>query len=548
MGSRMAIRRSSSLIGCALLFALLLATAAAPATAQEQPRKGAVVQGTVTKAANGEPLRNAVVELESRDDGGVNYRTISDANGKFSLTNIAAGNYELSARRNGYATQTYAVNGGPALVLQAGQQLRDVLFRLPEPAAISGRVTDENGEALADAEVQAMTRRKVRGASKLVPVATAKSDDRGEFRIAGLYPGSYVVKVTPEDPASLDPMGKYVDQVAFPGYVPTYYPNSPEPQQAIPIELKWAQEVPISISVAAVATYNVSGKVAGNAAGLPSVILKPAHTFGSPQSYEAAIGAGGRFTFNHVVPGDYVLSASTRSTGVPYSARMAVQVGGGDINGITLNLEAPMRLSGRLVVDSAIKFPMHMAIQLVPTDDEEIGAFIAEVKSDGTFSIPNVPVGPYTLSTTALPDEYYIRSITLGRDDVTRGLQLTTESAAQPLQVTLSPSGGRIEGAVTDANNKSIGGAQVAVLEESATASANPDLNYTVTDQHGRFVVHGVRPGSYRILAWQSGTPNAPQDAQSAQQFMDSGHALKVEPNGVYQLSVTTLPRSDSGQ
>jgi protocatechuate 3,4-dioxygenase beta subunit len=544
-GSCMSNRIFSRFCAFVLLVLAILSTAV---SAQEQGRQGAFVQGTVTKAASGEPLRGAVVELESRDAGGVSYRTLSDASGKFSITSVNPGNYELSARHNGYATQSYAANGSAGMSIRAGQQVKDILFRLPEPAAISGKVTDENGEALADAQIQAMTRRKVRGASRLAPVATAKSDDRGEFRIAGLYPGTYVVKVTAEDPASLDVAGKYVDQVAFPGYVPTFYPNSPEIQQAIPIELKWGQEVPISVSVAAVATFDVSGRVMGNSGGVPSVMLKPAHSFGSLQTYEATIGTGGRFTFQHVVPGDYVLSALTRSTGAPYSARMPIQVGAADVSGITLNMEPPSKLSGRVVFESALKPPINMALQLVPSDDDEIGAFIAQVGADGSFSIPNVPPGPYTVSMTALPDEYYVKSVTLGRDDVTHGIQLTREAASQPLQVTLSPAGGRIEGAVTDVNNKSVGGAQVALLAEAGNAPADSGLDYTVTDQQGRFVLHGVRPGSYRILAWQSSTPNAPADTQSAQQMIDSGKPLKVDPNGVYEISVTALPRTDMGQ
>jgi protocatechuate 3,4-dioxygenase beta subunit len=74
----------------------------------------------------------------------------TDETGRFSFQSLHPGRYSLTADRAGYARQTYGARGsstsGTPLVLVAGQQLKDILFRLAPAALISGRVLDEEGE------------------------------------------------------------------------------------------------------------------------------------------------------------------------------------------------------------------------------------------------------------------------------------------------------------------------------------------------------------------------------------------------------------------
>src|SRR5690242_9005415 len=72
--------------------------------------RAATVQGKVTKAASGEPIKNALVELQTRDANGTSYRTLSDAEGHFLLKDVLPGRYVLTAERPGFMLQSYTVD------------------------------------------------------------------------------------------------------------------------------------------------------------------------------------------------------------------------------------------------------------------------------------------------------------------------------------------------------------------------------------------------------------------------------------------------------
>lgn len=510
--------------------------------------RAATVQGKVTKAASGEPIKNALVELQARDANGTSYRTLSDAEGHFLLKDVLPGRYVLTAERPGFMLQSYTVDSVPTEVnLRAGQDLTDAWFRLNEPAVMSGHVSDENGDPMIHATAQALSRRRVQGVSKLVPVKSSETDDRGDFRIGGLHPGTYLVKVTPQDPVAFDGAGKYVDQAIFAGYVPTYYPNSYDPQQATPIQLTWGQEVPLSLSLWPVKTYTVSGRLlVQGSADVPSVVLRSAHGFGGGITYQADLQAGRRFQFRHVVPGEYVLSAMSRGAGEMLSGRQTVLVADTDISGLSLALEQPFTITGRVTVDTAIKEWSSMAVQLIPEDDDEASAYVSAVGRDGTFSMKNLQNGSYRIATTGLPGDFYLKSVTLGHDEVISGLTLSNESATQSLQLTLSSAGGHVQGVVTE-DDKAVGGAHVLLIPEQPHPGWTEALGQAVADQQGKYSLYGLPPGGYKIVAWPSGSTQAPEDLQAARQN-SSAKSVKVEPNGAYQINISTIQNEHSGQ
>lgn len=88
------------------LAAVALAAATIPAAAQEGD---VTLRGHVVDAATGQPLANATVEIESVDRG-----TITDVQGRFFLTGLRAGTYEVVIGRLGYEerTQSVAVSAG----------------------------------------------------------------------------------------------------------------------------------------------------------------------------------------------------------------------------------------------------------------------------------------------------------------------------------------------------------------------------------------------------------------------------------------------------
>jgi hypothetical protein len=112
--------------------------------------------------------------------------------GQFWFPSLADGQYVLSATRAGYAQTIYGQwrHGGSAQLIEVkGDSTSFAELRLLKLGAISGRVVDENRVGLAGNNVIAY-----QSALPLRQVTSAKTDDRGIFRLFGLLPGRYYVR------------------------------------------------------------------------------------------------------------------------------------------------------------------------------------------------------------------------------------------------------------------------------------------------------------------------------------------------------------------
>jgi hypothetical protein len=140
------------------------------------------ISGKVIADDTGDPVRNARVELTGPQAAQV---TLTDADGRFALTAPSGGRYSVAASKTGFARSD--------ATLAIGAQA--IEMRLRRSVAISGRVLDEFGDPVSGARVAAQTQEQS-SAERATPVATTDSDDRGDYRLAGLPAGTYVVSVT----------------------------------------------------------------------------------------------------------------------------------------------------------------------------------------------------------------------------------------------------------------------------------------------------------------------------------------------------------------
>jgi hypothetical protein len=160
----------------------------------------ATLRGRVVAADTGQPLRKAQVRIfaaELRE----NRMATTDADGKYEFKELPAGRYNVSASKGSYVVLQYGQQrpfeaGRPVEILDR-QTVEKVDFALPRGGVITGRILDEFGEPLADAQVAAQRYQNMGGRRRLVPAGRpAMTNDIGEFRLFAIPPGQYYLSAT----------------------------------------------------------------------------------------------------------------------------------------------------------------------------------------------------------------------------------------------------------------------------------------------------------------------------------------------------------------
>ena len=548
----------------ALALALLLYAVPQKGKQPAEPSaQTATIEGRVLKAGTDEPLKKAWLTLYRVEGERRPSTTSTDASGRFILKDVEPGRYQLWALRNGYVEQAYGQRGsersGTTLTLAPGQTLSDIVFRLVPAAVISGRVFDEEAEPVAGAIVQAMRYRYLEGKRELVPSGMDRSDDQGEYRIFGLAPGQYYV--------SANFMAGRMGPVALvgaaggkeeEGYPPTYYPGTNDPARATPLELRAGEQVSgIDISFIPTRAVRVRGRVFNAVTGQPGrdvmVVLYPRESgqqrFMSRHD-ELVEDAQGAFELAGITPGSYTLEAHWWSEGKNYTARMPLEVGTSDVDGISLVINPGVPLSGHVRVEGEAEVKLaelHVFLNSL-AESVEYGGQDAAVKADGTFLLPNVPEGEYRIDLWRIPEDCYLKSARLGSEDVLEsGLKLGAGQASGTLELVISSAAGRIEGSVVNQDRQPIPGTHVVLVPEPARRSQARLYKETTSDQYGQFVLRGIPPGDYKLFAWEQVESGAYYDPEFLKPYEDRGEAVRVAAGSRQTVQLQLIP-AESGR
>lgn len=573
-----------------LAFLLLGVSLTAQQPAETPPAKCSI-EGQVVRAGTGEPLKKARVILrkaEGRDQQPNS--AVTGLDGRFLLKDIEPGRYRLLAGRNGYVRQEYGQRGprspGTILTLAPGQQLRDLVFRLTPGAVIAGRVYDEEGEAVPGARIEALQYGYSQNKRQLFPAGRGATNDRGDYRLFGLAPGRYYISSTYTPGMAWGMMGgmSYRQSEGMSGssdeesYVPTYYPGTGDPAQAVPLEVQAGDEVGgIDFVLLPTRAVKVRGRVSNSITGKPSrdisIWLFPRETRVWMFSFENRARVDetrGTFELARVVPGSYYLMAGwyNEEDRQFYTARLPIDVGSTNLEGVELVIGRGLQVAGRLQVEapgamgrtsaqaqatgagreqkSAQLELGELRVGLRPRDSiPQMGGQGGRLKEDGSFLLENVPVGEYTVGVYQrgeLPEDYYLKSARLsGVNVLEEGLNLSGP-VRDTLELVLSPRGGRVEGAVLTQEGQPFGGARVVLVPEPPRRQRTELYKTAATDQYGRFTLRGVPPGEYKLFAWEEVETGAYQDPDFLRPYEERGKAVRVEEGARLGAELKLIP------
>src|SRR5271155_3738104 len=352
-------------LGLAYLLTLLLGSGAllaqTPAGDTAQSTR-AVVAGLVTKDPGSEPVKKALIELiaESQNDG-ANYTALTGVDGGFRIENVVPGRYRLFVERTGYQEidKHQRRSEGRVLTLTAGEELKDLSIRLQAAAVVEGRVTDEDGDPMPEAQVAVLRQTFVAGRSHWEQAGAERTNDLGEYRIPSLAAGNYFVSVTPppdfrsliETSGNVAKASNGASSDKPAAYQTTYYPGTRDRSQAAPIQLHAGDDFPVNFSLTPNPSLTIRGSVVNLPPGTTAAIILQSRDF-SLVLNGAEMHKDGSFEIRDISPGAYTILATVENFAVPMMARQVLQIAE-SVEGIRLAPQTGGTIHGRLRMEAS---------------------------------------------------------------------------------------------------------------------------------------------------------------------------------------------------
>jgi len=533
------------------LLVLACATLTAQAPPRDRPRPGsdarirrvatgnASIRGLVVSANSDDVLRHAIVSVSSV---GLDIpATLSDENGVFAFTALPAGNYVVNVTKPGYVKQTRTV------ALKDDVSRADVRMAMTKGGVISGTIVDEFGDPVLGMPV-AIMRAPAAGSDPRrqgPPVATLTPDEFGNYRVASLAAGSYLVYVRVVTPLVI------VNGVtrAQPSLSQIYFPGASELSGAQAIIIQSGEErTGISFTVPRRDQRSpfappenqkpqavIRGRITRLEGGAASGATITARLDGTARPITGAVtDSNGMYELSlmSVSPGDRVRIFASKpgyfatqfEQRSPTTSGVAIPVEpGASIDHIDIALSRLGTISGRIVddlgepVEGALVHPVVLRYvngrrQLVDagatrrTDD--LGRYRLPSLTPNDYSVA-VAVGQVAGGMAAADIPGYATTYFPGTSNVAE-VQFVHVEPGQEITADFSlarSNAFRITGTATNANGEPVTGGIALMTTERSGSPTGVELGARI-DQDGHFEFRNVAPGDYVLqVARRNGNP-----------------------------------------
>jgi hypothetical protein len=516
--------------GLLLVLAVLVSADAVVAQRPRAPSQRvdpltASIQGRVTTADTGAPIRGAEVRLSM--DGSFSRLVTTNSEGRFEMRNLAAGDYRLVVSKSGFITLEYGqrrpFETASTISLGEGQNATGNVA-LIRGGAIFGRVLDPFGDPSVGTRVQVMRLRAEGGSRRLLPVGAGdQTDDTGAFRLYGLPPGEYYVTASTGlvDAVKRDP--------------PVYYPGTMNFSEAQPITLAAGAEASADFQIADVARAATISGVVLNSSGAPApgaMVNLSSNTVSATPGVQgmamlhADAAADGTFSIQNVPPGAYTLTAmlqpqipdpalvaasraASRTAGggppppppfeAPETAVTPLSVTSEGISGLTLNTRRGGRLIGRIVADTGVTRPLPQGVQVQLQSQNPGNMMMSLNNGSDQFQLVGVS-GPTRVQVNGVPDGWTVKALLLDGDDITDA-PFDLGGRTANLRVVMTDRVTSLSGTVQSDRNRR--DHNVIVFADDAAKWASPTrfVRTTRADADGRFHIQGLPPGERYLVA-----------------------------------------------
>ena len=383
-------------IGLVILIAVCGAAAVAQTPPTAEPRIR--IFGRVVDADTREPVRRADIKIYTSKE---QWDKFTDGEGRFQFELIPR-EYGLAAHRDGYTDRTYIVERSDF------DHPTELPVELHRQGLIAGKAVDGSGIPLQGAMIEALSSQAL---SQGLAVAEAvETNDLGEYRLAGLDPGTYQVRATYREGRSseLDPMPQTISTA--------YYGGSDSAGLAVK---SGGVLTGIDFVLSPARLRTIRGTLRSERE--PSVHLATLWIMGrAGEGGQRVIAVNGAFEIDEVVPGSYTISAETLDEKAAVFGVANVEVRGEDVDNIDILLRPMPKILGEIRTEGGSILALNPGgiyfmgtNRLVPLNMK-----IPKPDGNGMFSLALVP-GEYTVGFDDSISKLGIRSVTLDGEPIT---------------------------------------------------------------------------------------------------------------------------------
>jgi hypothetical protein len=541
---------------------------------------------------------NQIAIGQFREANTARYHAQADANGRFTITDVAPGKYTLEADQLGF----FDIPGRQVIANVDAGTPANISVPMLAGGTITGRVKNAAGRMLPNANVTAFQITYINGKIVPKPQSSQFTDDRGEYRMFWLPPGDYVVLADPprypvSGPANAPVVGGPGVPAPAPGtllapqFMRTFYPQALTTQEAGIIVVKSGSELgAMDITVQKAATYKISGDIhAAPYTGVPSVPgrgrgpnadpnapvriqgylgleyrdptvidMRSTNLGGAVPSagtfFLTSSGDGLRATFEvaDVLPGEYYLVPRVTQvvpvgSGIFNINRIPVDVRNRDVTGLAIELLPSVSVDGTLTIDGRApgNTTVRVALSAVgnpsPTYQGIPARAVIPKADDGTFTIANIPQSRYHVEMGAgLPPDLYLSEVRMGGFSVfDTGFEIAKDPAG--LEVSLRSGAASVEGTVSDGAGRPVANATVVVVPPDARRENHALYKTATTDAAGKYKLRGIAPGDYKLFAFEGLAGGEFYNPRFLSKYEFRGKPLNLAQSGVATESLTVI-------
>ena len=492
------------------------------------------IAGQVVNAVTGEPVRRATVAALAEADSHIVRSVASDNDGRFSLENLPAGKYPLTASRRGFRTAFYDEHDDYNSAIGTGpdQDTSHLAFRLIPGAVLHGVVTGDGGDPAENASVILFKRE--RGAAHEAGTGASNgeirqsegttTDDTGGYEFSNLAAGEYYVAVvTSPWYAMHPPPGRSAVNEDSPldvAYAVTFFDSTTEEASAsrIMLEAGSRQEANIALHAEPALRLQVAAPRKG-----PGIVQPELRTmvFGVQVSAETAGGVDpvrtGLVEFRGIPPGHYELVQGDppRISEIDATSNQVVDPNAGAL---------AATVTGTLRTTNGALVPENVNVALEPVSGQNQA--ILEINAHkGEFRFDAVPPGTWSVSASIQGNPLPVVAVAADGPAVASN-QITVKGRPIAAFVTVSPSLSRVKG-YARVDGKGVAGAMIVLIPRQPSAY-RALVRRDQSDSDGSFSLRDVPAGRYTVVAIEDGWNLDWTDRATIARYLPRGLAVTV--------------------